>query len=95
VSYFETGTITGMESEDETMETIFPNPFTGCITIRFADPGPHRVSVYNLNGHCLRRANTIKPTLSFDTQTLKAGIYLISIVNQNDEITRSYKVIKP
>jgi len=95
VSYFETGTITGMESEDETMETIFPNPFTDLISIHFGGPGPHQVSVYNLNGQCLRRANTIKPTLSFDTQTLKADIYLISIVNQKDEMTHSYKVVKP
>ena len=95
VSYFETGTITDMESEDETRETIFPNPFTDLISIHFGGPGPHQVLVYNLNGQCLRRANTIKPTLSFDTQTLKAGIYLISVMNQNDETTRSYKVIKP
>ena len=85
--------ITGVDSDELSAISIYPNPFTDSFVIENAEKVSH-VTISNLIGQVVtKRYHNGQSTLRIETTNLKSGIYLVSItLNNGQKVVK--KVIK-
>jgi hypothetical protein len=81
---------------------MYPNPFTDVLTLKAADRFPEkvRVRICDLLGHVVLTMDFVgkegRDSLTMDTSALKSGLYIIEIVDgQNNKRIKTAKIVKP
>ncbi len=67
---------------------LYPNPATNMLTIELGDNTVQHIQIADLSGKVLTEVNTNKQINTIDVSGLKAGVYFVSIQNDNDHLTR-------
>ena len=80
------------ESIEKTRLAVFPNPFRDNLNIQLGDNEGSYIIVYNLLGKKMTEHATLTETISLETNSWPAGVYFISIYNDNSMET--LKVLK-
>ncbi|MBK6284917.1 MAG: T9SS type A sorting domain-containing protein [Draconibacterium sp.] len=71
---------------------IFPNPTNGLFIINIKSTMPVRIIVTNSSGGILTENNFIQPVIKLDLTNFPAGIYFVSILDNDRILTR--KILK-
>lgn len=84
VAYF--GVIDGIKDINQITYRVFPNPATTQITI---SGDVNRIELFDITGKCLMNTNNA----TLDISNLAAGLYMIRIIDNNNNIS-TQKVVK-
>ncbi len=86
--------VTSVSDYDQFMSDIdiFPNPTNGSIIINIKNNMPVRIIVTNTFGGILTENNFIQPVIKLDLTNFPAGIYFVSIIDNDRILTR--KILK-
>lgn len=70
---------------DEASFLLFPNPSSGRVTLKIADPGqyPVQIGIYDLRGSMLRQFNHVVTETSMDLSGFAPGMYLVSMETES------------
>ena len=71
--------------------SVYPNPFDGYITVKNASK-LSRIIISNVAGQ--RVKDLVNPTENIQTGDLRSGIYFITLVDQDDKIARTERIVK-
>lgn len=78
----------GVEYFEEMSVSLFPNPVTGdCFTLRNGQGGTVKVEIRSLTGQLVRTAQRAGVLLSVSTAGLEKGVYLVTIIKENQRKT--------
>lgn len=94
VGFHQTGilmTSTSFSLDDHVQ--IYPNPSIGRVTVLGVMPH-YWFELQDLNGRIIKRFQSFSATITFDVSTLKEGIYLLKIRDQNGKIINVEKLVK-
>lgn len=72
--------------------TIFPNPTTDYFQIK-ADEGIRKVGIYNVVGKLIKEVDHTQGQ-THNVETLNKGIYLIRLIDDNNQIVKTMKLSK-
>ena len=92
ISYFNTGTITKVQSSTENHFEVFPNPFSNTIWVSSRSNAFKRIELFNGSGVKVISVNQTNQIGELDTRNLPKGIYLLCITAENVIVTK--KMIK-
>ncbi len=73
---------------------IFPNPARNNIQIRLNDPTGLLLSIHDLNGRIVRRAELKEKTTSINLMGLGDGAYQILITDPKNQKSENYLIVK-
>ena len=87
----------GNDLSDDLSINLFPNPTTDKISLTFAldKPQDYRWTVYNEIGAIVNQSRVKKSSIgrineTIDLNGLKAGIYFVSVIIQNEVVTKEF-----
>jgi hypothetical protein len=86
---------TGIQSLDGTSNPmiVFPNPFSGNISLSFNTDGSERlITVYDMVGKAVYHSKTTLNSLELDLSFLEKGSYMIQVKTENEYLVR--RIIK-
>ncbi|MFW5766918.1 MAG: T9SS type A sorting domain-containing protein [Bacteroidota bacterium] len=86
-------TLNVKESVSELNASLYPNPATTKIHVHLPDARTAELSMYSLSGKLLMKANVNGPQEIIDISSLKSGMYMVEI-RQNNSIKRSKLVVE-
>ena len=66
--------------------SLFPNPATNTINLRFPDEKGRKLFLYNAIGICVKEQGTNATNMSFDISALPAGAYYIAILQGGNRV---------
>lgn len=94
-TYFN-GTLSNSLFKGNETTNIFPIPFTNKLTIKTSYNGILNFELYNIIGKLIlkRSINEYSNTSTINTTTLAAGFYFAKILNKNNELLSTKKIIK-
>lgn len=73
--------------------SIYPNPVSEILTIKYSTDQFDRVNIYDSSGGFLTSSKVVIPTQYIDLQRFMPGLYIIEFVNKSGE-TKRLKLIK-
>jgi hypothetical protein len=82
----------GINSLEEELIDIYPNPINDKLTIKFPNPMQLHYSIININGQQIYNGEVFSNLINIDMSNLSKGIYLLRLKNDDSIITR--KLIK-
>jgi hypothetical protein len=88
--------VSGINSPVVQLANVFPNPVDNVLNVRLEKftEGVNTVKMYNLMGQSLINRQIFTSESQFDLSDLPAGLYLIKITNESDEIVYSGRINK-
>jgi hypothetical protein len=86
-------TATSTIVEKESAINIFPNPVSEIANIQFETAGTYQVEVIDITGRAIYNNQTATQNLQINTSDWAAGIYAVTISNENGLIERK-KIVK-
>jgi len=81
-----------VESIQEPIVKIYPNPANDLLTIETGQPGQHFIEITSLNGQLLYNDRMEGPTHQIDLSSFQKGLYFITIKSR--DYVRTEKIIK-
>jgi hypothetical protein len=85
--------IFGINEQQISKLSLYPNPATGKITIEIGDgQAPSQLSMMNLNGEEVLTCRLIKPKTQIDIRNLPSGVYFVRLTN--DKMVEVGKLVK-
>jgi hypothetical protein len=90
------GIISVEEVTDSDTFTVYPNPASGFVYVKFPNPNPATIVIYNLLGEVSLKINIEKgeSPVKIDVHTLQNGIYFCSIITGEKTVTKKLVVKK-
>lgn len=83
-------TITGSKNNDGSASpTVFPNPFSSRLNIKFAYPHQYNITIYSDTGRVITRKTTKKNAIQINTEPYTSGLYFVNISYGNQEFVQS------
>jgi hypothetical protein len=89
----------GNDLSDDLSINVFPNPTTDQISLTFILDKPHdyRWTVYNEIGSIVNQSRAKKASIgrineTIDLNGLKAGVYFVSVIIENEVVTKEFIV---
>jgi len=82
----------GVDEENNTVFSIFPNPFRDAFTMQINDAGISKTEVYNAVGQLVYSSANPAPVQTIDLNGYKSGVYFVRVYSADGTITR--KIIK-
>jgi hypothetical protein len=75
---------------------VYPNPSENIITVKVPMDQIEKPKylIFNLNGQLMDNGRIIYNTQTIDISTLAAGIYLLTIYDNNGNLLASEKIVK-
>jgi len=71
--------------------SVFPNPGSGIVTIRFENSTYHKLSILSVDGKIITGTDLNTDTYLLNTNNMAPGIYLISVQDeQNNSLTKRF-----
>ncbi len=86
------GIIVGINTNEESSISIYPNPTTGTLNITNAENAD--VYVYNILGEVVASINNAAPFSTIDMSALSEGTYIVKILTDENVITKKINLIK-
>lgn len=72
--------------------TIFPNPASSSLTVRFGGNTPYRLEIVNMDGKILKSTNSSGPVFNINTTDLPSGNYLLRVIAGKNTQIRQFVV---
>lgn len=93
---YEIFTVGIKESELNISLTVFPNPTTENLTLQISDYNNENLSyqLFDMQGKKLSKGQITAQQTEINTASLPTATYFIDIVNQENKIVQSFKIIK-
>ncbi len=87
------GSVTAVESESRDV-LLYPNPVQDILSIEVTNGSLNKVEVYNLNGVLMMGRPLVGNKAEIDVQAWPTGMYLIRLMDDNNETLMQRKFIK-
>ncbi len=84
-------TLSSANSQNSKMVSIFPNPTEDFITVQLENESDFNLELYNLIGEKVAHFNNQK---TIDISNLTAGMYFVKVIDLENNIESSHKIIK-
>lgn len=84
------------ETESNLSITVFPNPTTSILNLKIGDYNGQKWTyrLYDIQGRQLSSGQIANEQTEIDIQNLSVDTYLIDILNSENQIVKSYKIVK-
>ncbi len=74
--------------------TVFPNPATDFINVKFSKPATYKIDLYSAEGKMIATYTTGNTVKQIPVSNLSCREYLLIIKNTNDRAYKTFKLIK-
>jgi len=72
---------------------VYPNPSNGWFNAEMTKSGAYRITISNTQGSIVKMEETSAPALKVETDSMKAGLYFVTITNKTSGLKEVHKLI--
>ena len=72
---------------------VYPNPSNGWFNAEMTKSGVYRITISNTQGSIVKMVETSAPAIKVETDSMKAGLYFVTITNKTSGLKEVHKLI--